>query len=160
PVLVESPKMIEPDDVLQLKRPADAGDPPGISGLSEDLPAIQRASPSLPGRAEIIRGNSRHYPRAPALIQLEQLALHPYICALMGDKDRHISDDGDLALLCRSTQIRPLREEPELEITLEGYLFHQSLPGSGKRLRLTCRQVSVPLGPGSAVVGGFESRKE
>ena len=160
PVFMEPAEVIQSDDVHELESSPYPGNPPGVPGLAQDFPAVQRAAPSLSGGAEVIGWNSSHNQGVATSIELEQVRPRPHIGAVMGDEYRQIPYDGNLALLCCPAYFRPLLKETELEILLESDLESQSPPRRRERSRLALCQVGVPFRPGGAMVDLFESRND
>src|SRR5581483_5206384 len=69
PELRKTAKVIEPDVVAGLRRPAQTTDPPTIAPRPHYVPVVQRISPALSGGAERVRRNSGHHLGLKVLFQ-------------------------------------------------------------------------------------------
>jgi hypothetical protein len=91
PVGLKAAEVVQPHLVVERERAADARHPPVEAVLLQQRPLVERIAPALPGRGEIIRRNTRHPNRIPAVVELEDLRMRPHIRAVVADKDGHIA---------------------------------------------------------------------
>src|SRR3984885_10657244 len=115
PKLIEAAKMVEPDVVAVLGRPAQALNPPLIASRLHHIPAVKGIAPTLSGLAEEIRRHAGNYVRLKVLIQTEYIAVGPYVGAVVIHKKRHVAHDTDLALGAITPQRLPLLVEGKLQ---------------------------------------------
>src|SRR6266446_2328899 len=98
PELRESTKMIEPDVIKVVSRPAQAVDPPGVALCLHHIPAIKRITPTLTGLAEKIRRHSGDDLRLPVRIQAEEVRVCPDIGAVKVHEYSDVPDHTDRTL--------------------------------------------------------------
>ena len=87
---MKADEMIEAERVEALQRRLEAGQPPGIPGLAEHGPVVQRVAPTLAIGAEVVRGNTRHHALLPFTVQLENRLVSPNVRAVVGHEHGHV----------------------------------------------------------------------
>src|SRR5258706_4945069 len=75
PIRFETAEVIQPYQVEQFERCADAINPPPVTRHRRHIPPIERVSPKLTGGAEIVRRNACNGAGLALLIQTEQLGM-------------------------------------------------------------------------------------
>src|SRR3569832_1460840 len=115
PIRLEAAEVIDANAVVQLYRAANPLDPPGELAGGHLVPAVDRISPKLPGRTEIIGRNAGHDLRTAIGMQIELILVHPHVGAVVSDKDWQVANDRDAALVGVTLQRRPLLVELELD---------------------------------------------
>src|SRR5579872_101419 len=115
PELIESAKMVETDVIAILRRPAQPLNPPSVSTLLHDVPAVERISPPLAGLAEEVGRHASHDFRLKIFVQAEQFTVCPDVSAVMIYKDRNIAHDANRTIGAILTKSVPLLVEGELQ---------------------------------------------
>src|SRR5690242_14122252 len=108
--------MIEPYQVEHLERRAEPVDPPLKSGPFHHVPSVDRISPKLPRRAEVIGRYARNLRRPPRDIEMKQLRVRPHVSTVVCNIDRDVSHDADFSLAAILPQSFPLPKKLELPI--------------------------------------------
>ena len=85
-----------------------ARDPPAIAVGRQRGPSVERVAPELAGGAEVVGRHAGDDGRRAALVELEQLRVGPDVGAVVGDEDRDVADDADLARVGICAHPRPL----------------------------------------------------
>ena len=91
-VLVEAAEVIHANTVVNREAVLHAPRPPGIAASLVIVPVIERISPELSVRREIIRRTTRHRFRLAFFIELKELGMRPGIRRVRGHINREISD--------------------------------------------------------------------
>src|SRR5713101_9106200 len=100
--------MIESHHIEKRERGTEALDPPLVSAGGQQVPAINRIPPKLPGGAEIIRWHAGDHGRAALIIEIEQIGMSPDVGAVVRNIDRDVTHETDAALLAIGLEILPL----------------------------------------------------
>src|SRR5216683_3454309 len=106
--------MVQPENVTALQRPGYAVDPPVIVLRLARFPAIYRISPALARNAERVRRDASDHGGRKVFIQVKDVTIAPDVRAVKVDKDCHIANDLDAALVAILSQRAPLLEERKL----------------------------------------------
>ncbi|MPM67123.1 hypothetical protein SDC9_114040 [bioreactor metagenome] len=114
PTRRETPEMIYPYKIEVFQRLSESGCPPAEAVPSHGLPVIKRVSPSLSARAEVVRGDSRHFIRRTLRIKVKIFLIRPYIRTVKSDKHGDIPHQSDIPLLTVSVKSLPLPVKNEL----------------------------------------------
>ncbi len=160
PVGAETAEMIDAHDVHLAQHGADALQPPSVAGSLVHLPAVKRVTPQLAAGRIIVRRHPGNHSWAAFRVQEEKLRVGPDIRAVMGDEDRDIADDLDLALARSLVHRIPLAEENELA---EGMPLDRLgvLAASGsQRLRLAIPKRRLPGHPGRSLMSFFQRHEQ
>ena len=86
PVRLESPEMIDPQNVHDGEHRADPVRPPRISPRSHLIPSINGVAPVLARSREIVGRDAGNNGRRALLVEMEQIGMAPYVAAVMGHK--------------------------------------------------------------------------
>src|SRR5580698_2839232 len=104
-------------------RSANAIHPPVEASLLQHIPSIERISPPLSRFAEVVRRHARYSNRRKVFIELKNIAVRPYIRAVVIHKNGDIADKSDISLSTVFAQRRPLFIKSKLNYLLDGQLF-------------------------------------
>src|SRR5271154_3589706 len=108
PVLSETAKMIETDVVKVVRSPAHSVDPPRISLLFHDIPAIKGMSPALSVLAEKIGRHAGNNFRIEFGIQIEQIGMSPDVGTVEIHEDRNVAHHANRMLRAIGPKRLPL----------------------------------------------------
>src|SRR5882724_10171716 len=117
PKLREAPKVIEPDVIKVVGRPAQAVDPPGIALCLHHIPPIKRITPALTSLAEEIRRHSGNDFGLPVGVQAEEVRVCPDIGAVKVHEYSDVPGHADRALRTIGAQRLPLLGKEKLDDT-------------------------------------------
>src|SRR5262249_52767265 len=96
PELREAAKVIKPDEIAGLGRPAQALYPPLIAGGTDRVPVVKRIAPALPGCAEIVwRYAGDRFRLQIIFFKAKKLTMRPYVSAVVVDENCNIADDAN-----------------------------------------------------------------
>src|SRR5664279_1649065 len=144
--------MVEAHRVREPEIEADPLDPPVVSLVGEDVPAVEGMAPELAIRAEVVRRNARNRSGPPVLPEGEQPAVRPDVGAVPRDVDGHVPEDRDAARVRGGLDPLPLPEEEELSVGVEGDLLFELGPRRAEGSLLATREGWIPLDPGPRLV--------
>src|SRR5664279_64754 len=144
--------MVEAHRVREPEIEADPLDPPVVSLVGEDVPAVEGMPPELAVRAEIVRRNARNRGGPPVFAESEQPAMRPDVGAVPRDVDGQVPEDRDAARVRFGLDPLPLPEEEELHIAVEGDFPGELGPCCDEGGLLAAREGGVPLDPGPRLV--------
>ena len=108
PVGDEAAEVVDPRDVEEIERPAQALGPPAIAAALQRRPVIQRVAPQLAEVGVDVRRRARH------LAAAKQLGVREVVGAAGRDVDRHVADQADAGLRRVGAQRAPLAREAHL----------------------------------------------
>ena len=143
PKSFKASEVIQPHHVHHPECRAQPFDPPFVSGGLHAIPAVDRIPPKLAVRAEVIGRNTGHLGGPAIGIQLEQIAVRPYVGAIVRHVDWNVAHHLNAARVTIILQFIPLA----MELPLPEFLDLDFL-----RVRLG----DGPCGPGLLAVGLFE----
>ena len=136
--------MVKSDDIYQLERTLETGDPPGIAVTRHGFPVIKRVAPQLSGRAEEVRrdpGDQRWFAFG---VEVEQFCARPGIATVIRHEDGNVADDTDSMLVSVGFQAGPLSLEQKLHVFVELDLVMQNHPPAFECGRLAARRRPYP----------------
>src|SRR5262249_10762325 len=110
PVGDEAAEVVEPREVDELERAAEALDPPAVALRARHGPAVGRIAPELAGAAVAVGRRAGHEPPA------EEFRARGEVGALVRDVDRQVAEDAHAPGRCIAPQRRPLALEPHLAL--------------------------------------------
>ena len=93
PIGDKPPEVVDSEKIEESEVVADPLNPPRVPGLTQDVPAIDRISPVLAGRTEVVGRNPGNTGGSLFFIELEKVRVRPDIGAVMTDIDRNIPDE-------------------------------------------------------------------
>ena len=102
--------MVEPDDVVQLEGCLKSGQPPVVPAFGHPVPPVERISPALSVRREVVRGDAGNDAWVAPVVEVEEFARAPYVRTDVGNEDREVSDQSDTTLCSTSTESLVLAE--------------------------------------------------
>src|SRR5260370_687793 len=115
PELGKPAEVVEADEVASLRGPAQALHPQAIAGCAHGLPVVEWIAPALSGGAEIIGRDARDDFRLKVIFfQPEQVAVRPYIGAVVIHENGDVADDTNGLFRAVVTQRVPLLPEEKL----------------------------------------------
>ena len=152
--------MIDPDPVVERKRPGESGDPPVEPRRFVPLPRVDGISPSLPVSAEVIRRDAGDANGTEIAVEIEKFRPAPYLRAVSHDVDRKIAEQRHSGARASSAQAFPLFVEAPLfedrEIDLRGLSAAKCV----QRRRVPEPQRFRPLPPGESPERALDGAKE
>ena len=137
---------------------ADPPAPPVETGDGVRLPTIERITPPLAGRAEVVRRDTSDRHRLTQIIELKQPRVRPYVGAVVRHEDRRIAEHPYAFCMRILAQGLPLTVETPLHEPTGVELSRQAAAGAGHRERLACSQSVRPRRPTAAGLRGGERR--
>src|SRR5215472_8472151 len=156
PELVESAEVIEADVVAMLRRPAQALNPPFISGLLHYVPTVQRIAPALPRLAKEIRRNAGHHLRLKIVVKAEKVRVSPDVGAIVVDEDGDVANDTNGALSTVTIKGTPLLIERKLQSAPDENVVGKFLTNSFQSGRLASGEFVGPSIPSFQFVAGAQ----
>ncbi len=159
PELHEPPEVVEAQPVDEGEGAVDPALPPPEPLLLVRIPVVDRVSPELPGLAEHIRGDARDNGRFLLLVQFEELRVRPEVDAVVGEVDRDIPDDLDVALAAVVLEHLPLAVEDILEELLPEDPVGELRAVLPQRLHVPVADPGRPVAPdppGEPLLEGYE----
>src|SRR5215469_3850952 len=152
PELRKPAKMVQPDEIACLRRPAQALDPPAIPVGTNRVPVIEGISPALAGGAEVVRRHSGNDFRLQCLLaQPEQMPVRPHIRAIVIHKNRDVANHTNRLLRTVMANGAPLLPEEELRDLSQLQIVSGAFPEFVKRPGIATRKLPWPLTPVAAV---------
>ena len=152
PELRETAKMIQPDEIAGLGRPAQPLNPPLVTLRPHRIPVVERISPTLPGCAERVGRNAGDDLWLQISIQPKQIGVSPHIGTVVIDKNGDIAYHPDGTLGTVESQGVPLLVEEELNGPADLQSFGEFMPCGIERLRFAAGQLARPLAPNLLLV--------
>jgi hypothetical protein len=153
PVRLEPAEVVEPHQVEQRERGAEARGPPGEPVTRHRVPAVDGVAPELAGRAEVVGRHARLHERPAVGSQLEELRVRPHVRAVVGDEDGHVAHHAHALRRAARAQGGPLAEEQELRDLAVLDLARQLAAASAASASGCPRgERAVPLHPGPSAV--------
>ena len=162
PRRLESAEVIDADAIDQRQQGTKALDPPGVSGLLEDIPPVVGISPQLAGRAEVVGRHAGEHGRPAVGVEPEQLSARPDVGAVVRDEDRQIAHDLDRSRAAGVAHALPLLEEQKLRQLVQPDLSSAARRPPRDRRWIALRDVGLPRRPGDLTVrilDGHEQRE-
>ncbi len=83
--------MIDPEQVVKLKRYFETLGPPVVPVLSHRFPVVQWVTPELSSLAEVIRWHSSDHAWVASWLQVKLILVGPNVGTAVGNEDRHIA---------------------------------------------------------------------
>ena len=139
--------MIDPDDIDKGKRTLDALNPPGKSVPFHHVPSIERISPALARRAEIIGRDAGDNGGSKIFIERKKIRMCPNIGTLERREDRNIADDLNSFFVGVFLECRPLAGETPLSKFPEFDFVVQFDARFFKCRRFALSNVAIPFAP-------------
>ena len=88
-------EVIEPNDIHMCQERTYPVDAPAITGRAQCVPVVNRISPELALRTEIIRWNTGDKPRTAKFIDEKELWVGPDIAGIGGHEERKVANQAD-----------------------------------------------------------------
>ena len=152
--------MIDTHNIIQGSHGLNTLSPPRIIILLHRAPTEQWIAPQLSVSGKSVRRASGHLNRIQILIQIELLGIRPYICAVPGNIDRHISDNLNSLFIGISLQFLPLLEEQILQHLIELDIVRILLLRLIQCARLAALDIIIPFKPCNTAVGIFQCHEQ
>src|SRR5713226_3126239 len=115
PKLGKTAEVVEADEVAGLRGPAQAPHPPAIASGAHGLPVVEWIAPALSGGTEIVgRDAGDDFRLKVIFFQPEQVAVRPYIGAVVIHENGNVADDTNGLFRAVVTQSVPLLPEEKL----------------------------------------------
>ncbi len=114
PVGLEAAEVIDADHVGELRRGAQAFDPPAVVAACLRIPVIQRVAPELAVLREVVGRHAGHRVGAAVAIDPQDLRMRPGV-AVERDINRHVAEKIDAVVVGISVEPGPLIEKQELD---------------------------------------------
>ena len=143
--------MIDAVPVVERRRPPGAIAQPAEVGGADDIPAIRRQSPVLPGLGERVGR------RADGSVDVELVLPRPDVGAVAAHHEREVAEHADRT--CLAARLLPLLVGKPLQVGVVGNLLPKPLPRVVQRRRNAVADAGVPLAPVTAAVR-LEQRAE
>ncbi len=115
PIGGETPEMVEPNDIKQIKIMREPCKPPAVAGFFKSVPIVNRIIPKLSCPAEHIRRNAGDETGPFRFGQFEKFRMQPNIRTFVSNVKGNIANEFDAELMTITLQSQPLLEEYELE---------------------------------------------
>ncbi len=151
PIALQSPEVVDADDVEQFGGPFHPANPPAKAVLLHGGPVVQGVAPELAVLGKVVRRHPRHLGGTPLPVQKELRPLAPHVGGVQGNVDGQIADEPQAQAVDIGLQGRPLGEKPVLDAGLEGHFLRQLHPPAVHGLPLVAAEALVrPVKPGQA----------
>jgi hypothetical protein len=137
--------MVEPDHVDICQERAEASNPPPVARCSDSIPVIDRISPELSQRTEIIGRYSANEAWPVSFIELEQSRIGPYVARIPGNVERQVADEAQAFAVRILLETTALPAEQELRKAHLGDRFGEFLPGRADSERAALYQLRRPF---------------
>ena len=159
PVRLKASEMVNANNVNKVIKLFEAKFPPFVIVFFHCRPIVQRISPKLTGRAEIIGRNSRNFFGSAFLVKLEKFLISPSVRAVRRNENRHIAHNLNSALTGVSVQFMPLAmENILLKLNIQNFVGEFSFDFF-HRVFFAVFQILVPLDPVNIIIFRFNRRK-
>src|SRR5262249_62220787 len=129
--------MVQPNHIHGGEQRTDSIDAPPITSLPQHVPVVDRVTPELSLRAEIIRGHASHELRPLLFIQQEQLRVGPNVARVRRNEKGQVTNQAHALSAGMSFQPFALAEQQELSEANLIDVARQIAPGLGYSCRLT-----------------------
>ena len=116
PVALEAAEVVDADDVVELRRSANASDPPLKAVLLHGLVVVEWVAPELTVGAEVVRRHAGDLNGHVSLVELEFLRLAPHVGGVHRHIDGDVADDADAETVDVALERTPLPEEEKLNV--------------------------------------------
>ncbi len=114
PIRLQAPEMIDPDQLEQMALAFQSFQPPLVAISRHRVPVIQRVAPVLAVGGKIVRRNTGNDSWIPPGIEFEQMPVRPDIGAVVGNKNRNVTEQQNAFSPGVVPQALPLVIEDEL----------------------------------------------
>src|SRR5215471_19860049 len=152
----KSPKMVEPDHVDIRQQRTEAIKAPPVARCSDGVPVINRISPELSQRAEIIGRYSGNEAWPVSLIELEQSGIGPHVARIPGNVERQVADEAQAFAVRIFLETTALPAEQELRKAHLGDRFSEFLLGRAESNTTALDQLCRPF----EIIDALASRLE